>query len=85
MISANGGTDQSTSTPEQDRCSDARARMLVLVAFGSDGSADAKADEGSDQSMAPVAWLPPRSSIAPPAGIPDAARNHRDGSSLGNL
>ncbi len=44
MRSANGGTDQSTSTPDENRCNDARARVLVLVAFGADGSAEAKAD-----------------------------------------
>jgi hypothetical protein len=83
MRSANGGTDQSTSTPEQDRRNDARVR--VLIAFGSDGSAEAKADEGSYQCMAPVAWLPPRSFITPPAGIPDPGRNPRGGSTLGEL
>jgi hypothetical protein len=73
MRSSNGGVDQSANTTEQDRRN--HARMWVLVSFGSDGGADAKAEEGSDQSMAPVASLPPYSSIAPPAGISDVARS----------
>jgi hypothetical protein len=40
--------------------------MWVLISFGSDSSADAKTDEGSDQSMAPVPLLPPYASIARP-------------------
>jgi hypothetical protein len=73
MRSSNGGADQSASTSEQDRRN--HARMWVLVSFGTDGGADAKADEGSDQSMAPVASGPPHSSIAPLAGISDVGRN----------
>jgi hypothetical protein len=84
MRSANGGTDQSASTPEKDRRNDARARMLVLVPFGADGSAEAKADEGPYQSMAAIA-SPPGSSITPPAGIPDLGQNYRDGRTLRNL
>jgi hypothetical protein len=83
MRPANGGTDQSASAPEQDRCSDARVR--VMVAFGSDGSAEAKSNDGSYQCMAPVAWLPPCSFITPPAGITDPGRNPRDASTLGEL
>ena len=78
MRSTNGGADQSASATEQDRRKD--ARMWVLVSFGPQGSAEAKADESSDQSMAPVAWLPPRSSIARPTRISDLGRNQRCGS-----
>jgi hypothetical protein len=57
MRSSNGGVDQSANTTEQDWRNP--ARMWVLVSFGSDSGANAKAEEGSDQSMAPVASLPP--------------------------
>jgi len=73
MRSSNSGADHSASATEQDRRN--HARMWVLVSFGSDSGADAKADEGSDQSMAHVASLPPHSSIAPPAGISHVGRN----------
>jgi hypothetical protein len=59
--------------------------MWVLVSFGSDGGADAKAEECSDQSVAAVASLPPHSSISQPAGISDVGRNERCGSTLGKL
>jgi hypothetical protein len=55
---ANRGPDHSANTADQDRRSDARRRMLVPVSFGSKGSSDAKADEGSDQGMAPISRLP---------------------------
>jgi hypothetical protein len=59
MRRANGAADESASTTEQDGRN--HARMWVLVCFRSDSSAEAKADEGSDQHMASVASLPPHS------------------------
>ena len=55
MRSTKGGANESASTTEQDRRN--HARMWILVSFGSHGSAKAKADDGSDQSMAPVPWF----------------------------
>lgn len=46
MRSANGGSDQSASTTEQD--GSRHARMWILVSFSSDGGAEAKADKSSD-------------------------------------
>jgi len=83
MRSANGGPHQCPSTTEQNGCND--TRMWVLVPFGADSNAQAKADEGSNQSVAPVAGLPPHSPIAPPAWISYLERNRRDGSALGEL
>ncbi|MGA7930805.1 MAG: hypothetical protein WCA20_33030 [Candidatus Sulfotelmatobacter sp.] len=88
MRGTNGGADQSASTTEQDRCDD--ARMWVLVSLGPDSGAEAKADEGSDQHMAPVACVPPHSPIAftviaPTARISDLGRNQGDRTTLGKL
>jgi hypothetical protein len=85
MRTANDGTDQSAKTTEQDGRADARLRMLVLVDFGPDGSSEAKADEGSDRSMARVSRLPPHSAMGSRARILDLRRNQNDGSTLGRL
>ncbi|MGA8440950.1 MAG: hypothetical protein WB762_06235 [Candidatus Sulfotelmatobacter sp.] len=76
MRSAKGGANESASTTNQDRRN--HARMWILVSFGSHGSAKAKADDGSDQSMAPVPWLPPHSAMAPPVIAPSARQGTRD-------
>jgi hypothetical protein len=88
MRGANGGADESASATRQNRRN--HARMWVLVSFGSDSGAEAKADDGSDQSMAPVAWLPPHSAItptliAPTARMSDPGRTHGGGTAPGNL
>jgi hypothetical protein len=88
MRGANGGADESASTASEDRRKS--ARMWVLVSFGSDSGAEAKADNGSDQSMAPVARLPPHSAItptviAPTARMSDPGRNHGGGTAPGKL
>jgi hypothetical protein len=85
---SNGGADEGANTTSEDRRN--HARMWVLVSFGSDSGAEAKADDGSDQSMAPVAWLPPHSAIAPTviaptAGMSDPGRNHEGGTAPGKL
>lgn len=80
MRSANGGSDQSASTTEQD--GSRHARMWILVSFGSDSGAEAKADKGSDQSMAPVASLAPHSRISPPLGVSNVRWNWRAASAL---
>jgi hypothetical protein len=85
MRSTDGGTDQSASTAEQDRCNDARASVLILIAFDADGSADGKADEGSDQSMAPIASLAPGCFIFPAAGIWHLGRDYEDRPMLGKV
>ena len=85
MRTANDGTDKNAKTTEQDGRADARLRMLVLVYFGPDGSSEAKADEGSDRSMARVSRLPPHSARGTRARIPDLRRNENDGSTLGKL
>ena len=82
MRSPHGGADQSASATEQDGRND--ACMWIPVSFGSESSADAKADEGTDQNMAPVGSLPPHS-IAPPAWISDLGRSRRDRSALGTF
>jgi len=83
MRSANGGTDHGASTTEQNRDDD--ARMGVLVSLGADGSAQAKADEGSDQNVTAVGGLPPGSPIAPSAWISDMGWTRRHGSALAGL
>jgi hypothetical protein len=85
MRTANDGTDQSAKTTGHDGRADARLRVLVLVDFGPDGSSEAKADEGSDRSMASVSRLPPHSAVDSCARILDQRRNENDGSTLGKL
>lgn len=82
MRTAHGSTDQSAYAAEQDRRND--SRMWVSVALGSKGRSHAKADEGSNQSMAPVAWLTPRRSMPRTAGISDSGWNRGHRSMLRN-
>jgi hypothetical protein len=83
MTSANRSADQSADAPEKDRCSD--ARVWILVSFGPEGRADAKANDRPDQSVAPVASLPPHGSVAPSGRILDPGWSRRNGSRVGRL
>ena len=85
MRTANGSSDHSADTTEENRRNHTRPRMLVLVAFGSKSGSDAKADDCSDQSMAPVSRGWPHSARSARLRISDTAWNGIHGSTMGKL